>query len=659
MTRIDGESSIFARDEGPSPGSHWRGERRSPSARLSLTALWLLTCGYFSLVGWALSLAHALDSTGYTVAVAGLLLGLLALSRRPGIEWRRALIPPKLRWRFRRLLPLVYVLSAFCVWLGGILYLPNNYDALTYRIPRVLHWLAEHHWHWVTTNNLRINIGGTGFEWLMAPVFALTGSDRPLFLINAVSYLALPGLWFGFLTQLGVRRRVAWSWMWLMPTGYCFVLQAGGIGNDMMSALFCLASISFTLKSRRSGRLSDLFLGALSAALLTATKTTNLPLLLPWALAAMTAGRSVRFKPILACGLLVICLSASFLPIALLNLRHTGSWAGDSSDRYRVRIHNPVFGVLGNTIQMIAGNAEPPIIPVAKSWNRVVGRQLETGIGQKLMQNFPCFRLTCNELAQEERAGLGLGMTGLLVVSVLAVLRYRQATTNSGAIKLGLLVCTGGWVSLVAYMAAMGSEATARLLAPYYPLLFAFFLLSPRQESLVRHRWWKIVASLAALSALPALILSPSRPLWPAERVCNLLLLKFPHNPSIERLATVYSVYGSRAEGLAPLLQRIPRDVTEIGFIAEDDDLEAPLWRPFGIRRVTSLNPGNLASALGRRISIIVATPSAVERLFGCSFTEWLRTAHLKMIGSQRWQNYASQPARTWFVLGVGSDKVQ
>ena len=72
-------------------------------------------------------------------------------------------------------------------------------------------------------------------------------------------------------TRLGVRPRVAWPWMWLLPTGYNFLLQAGSIGNDTVPTIYALAAVDFGLRAWESRRLSYLWLSILSAALLTGT----------------------------------------------------------------------------------------------------------------------------------------------------------------------------------------------------------------------------------------------------------------------------------------------------------------------------------------------------------------------------------------------------
>jgi hypothetical protein len=57
----------------------------------------------------------------------------------------------------------------------------------------------------------------------------------------------------------------AWR-MWLVPTGYCFPLQAGSIANDMFCAVFAGLRL-FRLASTRDERIGDLWLDACRGAL--------------------------------------------------------------------------------------------------------------------------------------------------------------------------------------------------------------------------------------------------------------------------------------------------------------------------------------------------------------------------------------------------------
>ena len=140
-------------------------------------------------------------------------------SLTPDFQWRP-------RWRrWRRGFPLLYLSLAGLAILGGILHAPSNYDGLAYRVPRMLHWLADERWHWIYSEFPRLNTRATGFEWVTLPTIVLTQTDRFIFLVNAVMYLFLPGLFFSVLTGMRVNRRVAATWMWLLPN----VLGLGAI----------------------------------------------------------------------------------------------------------------------------------------------------------------------------------------------------------------------------------------------------------------------------------------------------------------------------------------------------------------------------------------------------------------------------------------------
>jgi hypothetical protein len=561
----------------------------------------------------------------------------------------------KALWRCKHLLPLLFFLYAALAFLGGALYAPANYDALTYRLPRVLHWLAENRWHWIVTNNERMNLAASGFEWLMAPLVALARSDRPLFLINVIAYLLMPGMIYGAFTRLGINRRVAWYWMWLLPAGYCYAAQAGSIGNDMIGTVYLLAALYFTLRARESGRLLDLALGAIAAALLTGAKASNLPLLLPWAIATLGSLRLVRTRPLAWVALAALCAAVSFLPIAWANAHYTGDWAGDPGNKERHKLQSPAYGVLGNGLILFWAITEPPVMPLADNLNRTLDRELQSPFFQKLRRHYPRFSLNWAEVAEEEGAGIGIGLTALLVVTSIAAIDARRRQRNEApshpapptapspfnlrslvspaSRSGGMIVCVAAWVALLFYMAKLGSEGAARLVSPYYPLMFASFLFFPGNAMLVRRRWWKALAFLAAFSVLPALILSAPRPLWPAQSVLRILRQLMPGNRLVERATTVYAVYAARADVLGPLRGYLPPGAEAIGFLGTSDEPETALWRPFGTRRIVDVTKENEQQLLGKGVSTLVLSSYGVQETYGYSLDDWLRQRHPRILG--------------------------
>jgi hypothetical protein len=594
-----------------------------------------------------------------------------------GRPWRHSGGAPfRLRnglWRCKHVLPLLYLLYAALAFLGGALYAPTNYDALTYRLPRVLHWLADGRWHWIVTGNQRMNLAASGFEWLMAPAVALARSDRLLFLINVIAYLVMPGMIYGAFTRLGINRRVAWYWMWLLPAGYCYAAQAGSIGNDMTGAVYLLAALYFTLRARESGRLSDLGLGAIAAALLTGVKASNLPLLLPWAIAALGSLRLLRVRPLACVALVVLCVGISFMPIAWANAHYTGDWTGDPENSERMKLQSSVYGLVGNGLILFWAVTQPPVMPFADEVSRKLNPELQSEFFQELRRYYPRFNLDWAEVAEEEHAGIGIGLTALLVVTSVAAVEARRRRHNAAARHVatvaaqtgfnwsslfspastsgGMVVCVAAWVALLFLMAKLGSEAVGRLAAPYYPLMFASFLFLPGNAMVVRRRWWKALAFLAAFSALPALILSAPRPLWPAQDVLRILDQLMPGSRLVERAATVYAVYAARADVLGSLREHLPPGAETIGFLGTSDEPETALWRPFGTRRVVDVTKENEQQLLGKGVSTLVLSNYGVEETYGYSLDDWLQQRHAHILDREKLIVYVRRGPEDWVVV--------
>jgi hypothetical protein len=158
------------------------------------------------------------------------------------------------------------------------------------------------------------------------------------------------------------------------------------------------------------------------------------------------------------------------------------------------------------------------------------------------------------------------------------------------------------------------------------------------------------VAFLAAVSALPAVILSATRPLWPAGTVCKILERKFPNSGLVSRAATVYSVYGRRGDALGSLRQYIPPGTKVIGFAGTEDDPETGLWRPFGSRRVLDLTRENTNQLLGGNVEIVVASARGIQENYNCSLEQWLAEKHLRVLGREELVVKVAQGKQEWVV---------
>ena len=600
--------------------------------------LWVWICAVLNCAGWGLSAVHALDARGYAAAAG---LGLLLL-----LVWRRSVRPPgwlafhftRFPRRFCRPLPLAFLILTGLMFLGGALYAPSNYDGMTYRVPRILHWLAAGQWHWIDTLFPRVNQRACGIEWVSAPLIVLTHSDRLLFLINVVSFLVLPGLVYSVFTRLGVRSRVAWHWMWIMPTGYCFLLQAGSSGNDLFGAPFVLAAIDFALRARTSHRARDFFGSILAVALMTSAKTSDLPLLLVWGVAILPSWSLLFRWPLRLTLVGLIALACSFLPTALLNQYYCGDWTGWKSEGTCVR-SNPPLRLTANLALVTLQNLTPPVFPMAGQWNAFAASLLPPDLNRRLHQTVvepEAVEFRLEEMQIEEIAGLGFGVCSLLLLSVAAAFYrdFHSLPRPTLASFTGWLSCLR-WLPLVSLLALLSQSEVypiSRILAPYYALLLPLALAIPGQAWVVRQYWWRVAVGVVFSFAALLLVISPPRPLFPAKTLASALLKRHPNSQLLERVDRVYSIYRDRSQAFAPVLAELPPDLKVLGLFTYDDP-ETSLWRPFGSRRIVHVRPGDTAEYLTRAgVHYVLIPPAKLARWFSEPAEEWVRGLNATVI---------------------------
>lgn len=620
--------------------------------------LWLWVSAFAVAAGWTLSTLGQLNRTGYTIAFAAFII-FLWLGRQPlGLAyggklcaWRKVLC------RFRRPLPLCFAALAVLVFVGGALYPPSNYTGLNYREARVLQWLAHGHWFWVHTENYRMNDRACGFEWLTAPLLLFTKSDRALFLINFLPFLLLPGLVFSVFTRLGVRARVAWQWMWLLPTGYNFLLQAGSIANDTFPAIYALAAIFFAASAWRSRQTADVWYSILAAALLIGAKPSNLPLLLPWATMIFAVLPLLRRQPVATLAVGLLAALVSFLPMAVLNVHYCGDWSGAKLEPAFMVMKNPWVGLWGNSFQIALANFAPPIFPLAGWWNVHAPQFMPQFMVAAANQFFDMGFFYLGELPTEDWSGLGFGLSLLLAVVVIAKLGGVGLRVEGGMVKSRLVnpppalchwVLLAAWVALAAFCMKSGMTTTARLISPYYPLLLPLLLIGPVPAAIIRRWWWRWLVGVVLLFAFVIVIVVPDRPLWPAKTILSKLHAQHPDQRLVDRALKVYTVYAGRWDALAGVRELLPPGLEVVGFLGGEDDCDISLWRPFFARRVEHFQFTDSAAQIRERADYVVVSETSLAG-HGLAFTNWLQqtgaipvastNAMLKINGGlQSWQ---------------------
>ncbi len=597
-------------------------------------------------------MAHALNRAGYAASFAIAFLLLIFWAWKT--HWRPQFNPSrtwfKFKKRFARPAPLIFLLLALMSLFAGLLYVPADGDSIAYRIPRVLQWLGAGQWHWIHASDIRMNIAGCNFEWLSTPLVLFTRSFRFIFIINWISFLLLPGLIYSVFIRLQVRPRVAWWWMWLLPSGWCYAMQAGSVLNDSFAAVYALAAVDFALRARERKNVSDLWLSLLAAALLTGTKQTIIPLTLV-CVAAMIPSLGLLRKRLIGTAVVLMCaLFISALPLMILIHEHTGTWLGIPPNTgpqamfwARCQPDSPLWGIIGNIFCLPMQNLAPPIFPWADQWNGMMKHFLGTPLGAHFT-SFEDFGLL-GRAATESTAGIGLGICLLVLISALAA-QGRKNSQSSEAIRENSFLRLLRWtpfLALLIFMAKVGSHSNARQLGSYYILFFPLLLVGGGHSHLVRQHWWRRLGISVMLLTAFLLILSRSQPLFPAQSIIAALKSHHPNSSFLTKIDQSYSYFSSlRAIVVNPLKQEIPSDEHAVGYATVVGFFEPGLWLPLGSRKVERLLPNEPVEKLRQEnVHHLVIDdeffPATNERIL----EQWLKNNDGELIGQT---NYYYSP---------------
>jgi hypothetical protein len=345
----------------------------------------------------------------------------------------------------------------------------------------------------------------------------------------------------------------------------------------------------------------------------------------------------------------------SFLPTAILNAYHCGDWSGAKLEPPFMIMKNPWVGLWGNGFQMLLANVVPPIFPLAGWWNLHAPLFMPHFMVAAADNYFDGGFFAVGELPTEDWSGIGFGVSLLLLVSILGsfwIHRTSPQMPATGSIPSALCRCVllAAWVSLAAYCLKSGMTTTARLIAPYYPLLLPLLLIGPAQSEIIRRWWWRGLTGGVLFFAFVILILVPDRPLWPAKTILSRAHAQYPDQRLITRALKVYTVYSERSDSLAGVRALLPTGIKVVGFLGGPDDCDISLWRPFGERRVEHLLLTDSPSQIKERAEYVVVSGSSMEAQ-GVSFDDWRQKTGAEFVASTNITLKIASGLQSWQIV--------
>lgn len=523
----------------------------------------------------------------------------------------------------------------------------------------------EYYIGWVRSNgtgfptlDIRMNISGCGFEWLSAPIILFTDSFRFIFLINWFSFLLLPGLIFSVFVRMRVPPRVAWWWMWLLASGWCYAMQASSIINDSFATVYALASVDFALRARESGKIADVWFSLIAAGLVTDSKQTIIPLALVCCVAILPCMNLLRSRPMGTMIVLAGSLLVSGLPLYFFNKKHTGLWLGIPPNTgaqamfwARCEPDSPFWGTVGNAFCIPAQNLAPPIFPWAGRWNEMMKHFLQTSFGSHFI-SFEDFGLL-GRAVTAENAGLGLAICVLAIVSAVAARQFKTSLALPKEDSFLRMVRWTPFFVLLVFMAKVGSHSNARQLAPYYVFFFPALLAIAGQSRLTRQCWWRVVGLGTMLSTAILLIIARERPLFPAESIVAALKKASVGKSIVSKIDKSFYYWDSTRMIVAnPLKSKIPPAEHTVGYATIFGYCEPGLWLPLGSRTVERVLPDATPGGLsGKNIHYVVIG----DEFFGVTrdknIEAWLNDYHGQLVDQTTYYFGPTGPVRTLYLV--------
>lgn len=585
--------------------------RKSDAAGVA-SVIFLLYAVWANVTGWILSAVHMLNPIGYVATLVPLCYGywiLWSKYRKQGFSFNLS-IPKK------QFLHIGWILVLFVILIGALAHRPFGWDACAYRLPRVLRWLESAQWRWLNSADDRQDISALAYEWMIAPIYALTQSDRLLFVINIVPFALMPYLcWHS-------ARALCVSWQWskiqsvLIPLGFCYSLQAGGVSNDGIGAFFALMPIALLAPTccLWISAKWKMALSILSIAILSAIKLTNVPLagmLLLWTIWMHRSCLHNYTKNLAPVAVVVIAsVFCSILPIAAINWHYTGHYSGDPNNTYQHQSVSAKSALIVNACFLLSDAISPN--PIASRMNQwLLENEDLKHCRQTLSQTYPNVKyLSFASYGYDAASGPSFPiLIGIPLLLLYGLVFLRKRSGAKPAVWAFFFLILISYLFFMTHVAVHGSQRHA---APYYPVLLLALFGAVSHKCYLLPKWLVNSVIIVSLSVtLINLFLSPVRPILP-QAIRNI----------IDKNGGSFQFHQDAMHQGQILKNISPQRVYAITHWGASTHL---LWPPFTSCEVIEINSNDFQQTMLLGDGMLYTTELAIQKRYGLSLIDFLR----------------------------------
>ena len=539
---------------------------------------------------------------------------------------------------FRPLLLLLALIAA-----AILLYPPETYDSLSYRLPRILLWLQEGSITHLPVSDERINLMPHVWELMTLPLMSVSGEaflEIPSLVAWVVGLLIL----WDFARRLGVDPLRA-AWMAAIPaSAFGFVLQAAGTSNDLLATAFILCSAWFAVSFHGAGASGRqcVLLSGVALALAAGTKPHFIVLVLPWLIWFLAApGRPWRMlgiiDPLWAIPIGLLC---SPLPAFILNHRHYGNYTGPTTSLEGS--HQPLVNMAAGTAMMVWQQLQLPINPIVSRWNDLQEAWI---VSTHWRDKVPKLGFGMGEIPLVDNASMGAAVFAVLMVGLILAIKRRHNIPSwcwwlAGAGLIGFSLASSKIVPASIGRSYLGFMALG------IPVALAGLRDVPIRA--VQLATWSCVICSAVV-----LILTPTHPLWPT----NYVRRTAESNPSLASLARniqKYQSFGEKHEAGGTLVSQIKNDGAlgigvGVGILAGAGEPLVKLIRGHHGKTILYSPGTDLASIEASGVEWLMVTGLAPE-VHSTTIQALHGSKRWKMISAAEYQTELRRGYKTWFL---------
>ncbi len=446
----------------------------------------------------------------------------------------------------------------------ALFYSPNNWDSMTYHLPRIEHWLRNGNVNYYPTQNIRQIFHQPLSEYILLHSKFLSINDSFYNLIQFFFFIGILCLVHQIIGYYSNNSNIKFLGVVSVSSTPIFLLESSTTQNDIVATFFFLSILNFLINIYRTASFQYFLFFFLSFFLGFLIKASVIIFALPFLL---IYGVLILKHHSIACvykKILIGCLlSVLTLPYFYRNHSLTGSLMGDKKIELMMRNDSyKLKNCLVNSIRNYAMNLSLPNEKMNQSLNQIVEKS-QLMITKKINDKENTFGPKFDSVFRinEDLASQSILFITFTITFIFFVINYKKYNFQILFFVVGL-VLSFLFFSLIFKWQPWG----VRLLMPLYVLMWIFIVLI--LEKIINSKLALLLSLALIIQSLPYLFLNENKPISKVFK---------SHEDKYFLFTEDLKLFGKN--DFSTISKKIANlDIKNIGLILNNDTWEYPIW---------------------------------------------------------------------------------